>query len=111
MTDSNIIPVTPLELIKLLNQRELLVVDVREVSEYQAGHIEGAINVPLSELKGDIDLLDTLPGQEIVLVCQRGVRSLVAGQLLQYAGKAFVTYNLERGMWQWQQDGLPISLG
>jgi len=61
-----------------------LVVDVREPWEWEIARIEGSRLVPLSELPGRLREID--PGAEIVTICHRGARSLMAQQLLQGAG-------------------------
>jgi rhodanese-related sulfurtransferase len=58
------------------------VVDVRESHEYEAGHIPGAINSPLSSF----DPEDLPKGKPIVLVCQAGGRSLRALRIALAAG-------------------------
>lgn len=61
-----------------------LVVDVRAVSEYAAGHIDGARNEPLPKLR---ELARGLPrDRELVLQCQGGYRSSIAASLLEQAG-------------------------
>ena len=62
-------------------------VDVRSPAEYQAGHIPGAVNVPLDALKGSLDELRTvLQDQDVVLVCRSGQRAGQAQEALRGAG-------------------------
>jgi len=64
-----------------------MIVDVREPFEYQADHVEGAINIPPMELmSGPSALKDVDKDSEIVLYCKTGSRSNVAIQLLQQMG-------------------------
>jgi phage shock protein E len=64
-------------------------VDVRTPGEFAAGHIDGAINVPLQELEGRLQELG--PKREaIVLYCRSGNRSNSAAKLLRGAGFAAV---------------------
>lgn len=75
-----------------------LVVDVREKSEYDAGHIPGAMNKPLSEISsGNFDNLD--PSQPYVIVCQSGNRSKQASDSLADADYEIV--NVKQGMSSW----------
>lgn len=62
-----------------------LLIDVREIDEWNNGHIAHASHWPLSKLR-DGSLPDLPKNQEIVLYCQRGIRSLTAAQLLLSAG-------------------------
>ena len=60
------------------------VLDVREPSEYELGHIPGAVNIPLGQLRGRINEL--LPEQEIVVNCAVGLRSYIAVRILMQRG-------------------------
>jgi rhodanese-related sulfurtransferase len=70
-----------------------MLVDVREPSEYAAGHIEGAVNVPLPQIR---ERLNELPrDREIWLYCGVGQRSYYALRILQQHG--FKARNLPGG--------------
>lgn len=61
--------------------KQTLLIDVREPEEYAAGHIPGAINLPLSRF--DPNTATNLPGSEhVVIYCQSGPRALRAAELL-----------------------------
>lgn len=70
------------------NQGDILLIDVREQDEWDAGHIKGAQHIPLSALKDDPGLF-TPPdaGKTCVLYCRRGVRSQTAASLILAAGR------------------------
>ena len=56
-----------------LNQKEdITILDVREVDEFQAGHIEGALNAPLSTLDKGYEQLDA--SKRYYVICQGGMR-------------------------------------
>ncbi len=80
--------------------------DVREREEYLAGHIPGAINLPLSELAGREDELQ-FPA---VLVCLSGGRSSRSAMYLSELGKTEVM-NLVGGTAGWMQQGREITQG
>ena len=85
----------------LLERNEVLLLDVREPSEYWAEHIPGAYLYPLSQL----DHLPPLPqGQQLVLQCQTGRRSARAAFRLRQRG--LVTTELEGGLEAWKEQGL-----
>lgn len=64
-----------------------VIVDVRQPGEYSAGHIEGSINIPLSELSSN---LSKLAGKTVITCCASGARSAAAKNVLSAAGiKAF----------------------
>jgi adenylyltransferase/sulfurtransferase len=73
-------------------------VDVREPYEYQAGHLAGAINIPLGELPGR--LAEVAPASTAVFICRSGGRSLAACQMALAAGMP-APVNLEGGMLAW----------
>jgi rhodanese-related sulfurtransferase len=67
-----------------LETGSIVVVDVRETHEYEAGHIPGSISMPLSVF--DPAELPHLAGQRIVLSCAAGVRSMQAAMLARSEG-------------------------
>ncbi|MDE0637803.1 MAG: rhodanese-like domain-containing protein [Candidatus Poribacteria bacterium] len=77
--------ILPSELKQMMNAgRDFVLLDVREVWEYQLVHIEGAVSIPLGELPRRSREL--LPVDEIVVYCHHGMRSLDAAYLLQQLG-------------------------
>jgi rhodanese-related sulfurtransferase len=83
-----------------------LVVDVREPTEYAAGHVPGAISIPQADLALR---LDQVPRErDVMVVCEGGVRSLRAAKFLHQTGFSKVT-NLVGGTSAWRKAGLPIE--
>lgn len=68
------------------------VLDVREEWEWQAGHIDEATHLPLSQLKNDIEKLFPEKHQEIIICCATDHRSAVAGKQLMEMGYTQVKY-------------------
>jgi Uncharacterized NAD(FAD)-dependent dehydrogenases len=65
-------------------RKNTLVVDVRTLKEYLAGHIPGSINIPVDEIR---DCLNVFPqDKEIVLYCRVGMRGYIASRILQGHG-------------------------
>ena len=84
---------------QVLNQKEdITILDVREVAEFQAGHIEGALNAPLSTFDKGYEQLDA--SKRYYVICQGGMRSERACQFLETKG--FDVVNVEGGMNQWK---------
>ena len=83
----------------MVGQEPLFLLDVREPYEYAAGHIDGAVNIPLGTLQARIGELprDVL----IVCVCRSGRRSLQAVHLLRDCG--YGARSLDTGMIGWSQ--------
>ena len=80
--------------------------DVRANSEWNAGHVRGVKNIPLSELTDRLDELSTT--QPIVLHCQGGGRSSIAASVLREKGFVDVI-NLSGGFGAWSKEGLPTE--
>jgi adenylyltransferase/sulfurtransferase len=77
--------ITPVELAERMGRGDApTLLDVRETSEWESGHIPGARLAPLSRLGAELPGLD--PAREVVVYCRSGVRSQSAGQLLRAAG-------------------------
>src|SRR5215216_124976 len=94
---------SPSEVAARLDDVEL--VDVREPYEWEAGHIEGARHVPLTELGPLVPTLDR--ERPVVFVCRIGGRSAMATDAFRKAG--FEAYNLAGGVLAWERAGLPFA--
>ena len=82
----------------------LLVVDVRTPEEFAQGHLQGAINIPLSNLPTQISSLDR--NRPILVYCQTGHRSAQAAALLMNSGFTQV-YDMDGGLDAWISAGYP----
>ncbi|WP_306433038.1 rhodanese-like domain-containing protein [Paenibacillus sp. J31TS4] len=81
-----------------LDESKGLLVDVREPHEFQAGHIPGARNVPLSQLNGRLS--DLPKDKELFLYCRSGMRSKSAARVLQKNGYGKLAH-LQGGIGAW----------
>ncbi len=97
---------TAQELAAMLRDDAAVVVDVREVDEFAAGHIPGAINMPLSTFQPS-KLPDTR-GKTLILNCLGGKRSAMALDKCRVA-QAAVDTHLAGGFGAWQSAGLPVE--
>ncbi len=84
----------------------LCVLDVRTTAEWNSGHIEGAVHVPLPELPQHADRF--VGGAPVVTVCNGGYRSAIAAALLERAGTEEVIDQLG-GMTAWKRAGCSIT--
>lgn len=104
MYDSEFEDITAEELkqfIKSHNEKEYLLVDVRQPDEYTKGHIPGAKFIPLNELVSDLSGLPS--NRDVIFYCHSGGRSLAAASMFSEEGITEKTiYNLERGILSWE---------
>ena len=99
---------TPAAAVLLMNREKAVVVDVCESTEFAAGHIAGARNVPLGELEaklGNAVKNKTLP---LVLVCQSGARSARAVAIARKLGYE-QAQSLGGGLAAWKAANLPVE--
>ena len=94
--------------LQLINHKNALVLDVREDSEYQLGHILNSSLVPLGKLGERIGELEKYKERPIVVVCRSGNRSGTACAMLGKLGFA-QAYNLAGGVTAWQKANLPVE--
>jgi rhodanese-related sulfurtransferase/DNA-binding transcriptional ArsR family regulator len=105
----NMEPVTAEELVRRMDQESVVVLDVRPTEEYLAGHIPGAISLPVGQLKRRMKELPQ--DRQIVAYC-RGpycVQADTAVDLLNRNG--FEARRLEVGLPDWRDLGLPVKRG
>jgi rhodanese-related sulfurtransferase len=97
------------ELVARIERGDAVVLDVRPAEEFAAGHIAGAVSVPLEELQ---ERLDELPaGVEVVAYC-RGPYCLLASRALELLREhGFRSDRLEDGFPEWRLAGLPVAVG
>ena len=86
-------------------RREVVILDVRERSEWKAGHAPGSKNIPLSTLRTRTGELAR--DRRYVAVCRSGSRSRSATAQLRGAG--FDVVHLKGGMHAWARSGLPLE--
>ena len=80
------------------------ILDVREDYEWEAGHIDGALHVPLDSLPERLADLD--PDQDLAVICRTGGRSARATAWLESHGYSAV--NVNGGMGAWLEAGKPM---
>jgi len=93
---------------KLDNQERFFLVDVREESEYAAGHLPKAIHLSKGILERDIEGVIPDLGAQIILYCGGGFRSALAAENLQRMGYETV-FSMDGGFRDWRGAGFPIA--
>ncbi|WP_038248033.1 rhodanese-like domain-containing protein [Ghiorsea bivora] len=80
-------------------------VDVRTAKEYKAGHVPGAVNIPVSDITMRMNELSK--NKQLYVYCEAGVRAAKASAMLAKAG--FHVENLPESMAGWRKAGYPVE--
>lgn len=81
--------------LKKRDHEKSVLVDVRTASEYDMGHLDGSVNIPVDELR---ERLDQLPGdKELWIYCQVGIRGYIAQRILMQSRPGQAVYNISGG--------------
>jgi len=102
-------PVSRDELLARMSTGEVLLLDVRPQPEYRAGHVPGAISVPLAKLKARLATFP--PAREIVAYCRGPYCLLAAEAVTELRALGFNAVRLEDGFPEWRAAGLPVHTG
>lgn len=78
---------------QLPNDESVTLLDVRTKLEFQTGHIDGFINIPVDDLREHLDELNK--SKPIYIMCQSGLRSYIAARIL--TGNGYDVYNFSGG--------------
>ena len=100
-------PIPREELIQRAKEGSVTVLDVRPQVEYAAGHLPGAVNIPLTELKKHLGELN--PEYEIVAYCRGPYCVLAFEAVKQLRAKGFHVRRLQDGSPEWKNAGLPVE--
>lgn len=90
---------------EMMSRNDVAVIDVREASEYNAGHVPDARLIPVASIFARRDELPR--DKDIVFVCAVGQRSALACEMAAAAGLTRL-FNLEGGTEAWIEAGYPI---
>lgn len=101
------VPEIDVEELDRRRQAGAFVLDVRQADEYEAGHVPGAVLVPLDEIGPRQDLIPT--DQPLLVICKSGGRSLAAATALRQAG--YDATNVAGGTIAWIEAGKPVAEG
>ncbi|RFU39554.1 rhodanese-like domain-containing protein [Actinomadura logoneensis] len=86
---------------------EAVLLDVREGTEWKAGHAPEAVHLPLSRLASGAKLPAAARNKPVVVICRSGGRSRQAAQIL--AGRGVDAVDVAGGMSAWARAGLPVT--
>jgi rhodanese-related sulfurtransferase len=97
-----------LEVTRLINGANAVLLDVRETQEFEGGRLPNAVHIPLSQLESRGSELARNTARPIVAYCMTGNRSRMAAKALARLGFKDV-YNLRGGYRAWKDAGLPVE--
>jgi rhodanese-related sulfurtransferase len=103
----NLEPVSRKELLRRMRDSLVTLIDTRPPEEFAAGHLPGAINLPLSELKRRLRELPR--DQEIVAYCRGPYCVLSYEAVAELRKRGFKAFRLEDGYPEWKAAGLPVE--
>ncbi len=91
--------------LKNASEPDKIILDVRTQGEYDEGHVEGVVLIPVQQLA---DRLDELPKDKpLYVICRSGNRSMTASEILEKAGFKDIR-NVQGGILAWQRAGYPV---
>ena len=87
--------------------QDATVIDVREAAEYAQGHVPGALLVPMGQLPGHVENLNS--DEPVYVICASGNRSAAMTDLLTQSG--IDAYSVSGGTTTWASSGRPLATG
>jgi rhodanese-related sulfurtransferase len=98
------------DVIKLTNSGGVLVLDVRDRTQFESGHIIDSRHIPAAEIASRADSLKKYKEKPVVVYCDNGLASAGAARALRNQGFTKVA-TLRGGLQGWKQDNLPLVKG
>ena len=100
----------PVELERMMKNKEVNVVDVRAADDYAEGHIPNAVNLPKDRWQNPNELETKLRKDKVnVLYCYSHVCHLAASAAVEFSGKGYPVMELEGGWRWWKNDEFDIE--
>lgn len=99
---------TAREAVRLINDTDARVVDVRDVAAFKSGHLLNAVHIPQGRLAEEAGRISSDKSRPVIVYCKSGTQSAAACRILQQAGYEQV-YHLKGGMYGWQDAGMPVE--
>ena len=97
------------EAVRLINDRDPLIVDVRTQADFKRGHLLNALNLPLVKLEEQIGQLGKDKARPVLIYCALGSTSVTAAEKLRKNGFT-EAYPLKGGINNWQASNLPVTV-
>lgn len=94
------------ELVNMVNNKDALVIDIRNTDAYNSGHITDAVHIESKDLSTAHKALVANKNKPVILVCNRGISAQdCAKNIKDYQGEVFI---LDGGMTAWHDDKMPV---
>ena len=100
--------ITAVDAVRMINDRNALVVDIRPAGDFRKAHLVNAVNVPLAQLRQQLSLIAKERERPVVVYCGFGSSSLEAARILRQNGFGEV-YSLRGGLSGWMSNNLPVT--
>ncbi|MDC9728322.1 MAG: rhodanese-like domain-containing protein [Methyloprofundus sp.] len=102
--------ISPMLTVAKLNSGNPIIIDVRDAGEFKKGHLADAIHIPLTSLDSSLKKIELYKKDEVIIVCQTGMRSTSACDKLTKQGFENL-YSMTGGMQSWEENKLPVIAG
>ncbi|MES2885389.1 MAG: rhodanese-like domain-containing protein [Pseudomonadota bacterium] len=99
---------SPPEAVRLINDRDARVIDVRPVADFKKGHLLGAINIPSAKLQERLGEINKDKTRPVILYCALGGSASESATLLRKQGFA-EAFPLRGGLNAWLAANLPVT--
>lgn len=101
--------VTPQKLSQMVNQENALLLDIRDSSEFRAGHIVDSLNIPNTKMDDRKVELEKHKERPIIVICKMG--QTASGVAKQLTEDGYKVYRLSGGISEWQASQMPLVKG
>lgn len=98
----------PLEAVRLINDRDPIILDVRPTADFKRGHLLNALSLPIGQLETQLGQIGKDKARPVLVYCALGASSIAAVEKLRKNGYTEV-YPLNGGINNWQGSNLPIT--
>lgn len=98
----------PLEAVRMINDRDPVVVDIRAASDFKKGHLLNALNIPFAKLEERASEIGKDKSRPVILYCALGNTTTEAAVRLRKLGYTEV-YPIRGGLNGWLQNNLPVT--
>lgn len=105
---SGVLQANAFDVIRMMNDEDAVVIDVRENNEFKESHLQDAVHIPLGEFNKRLPELEKYKNRPVVAYCRSGQRSFRACRMLRKAGFEKVS-NLGGGIMNWQSQNMPVT--